>query len=90
MNNTNAQERLEILFNTVDALKPDLMAGHHQNWYLSEGALYRDEKPMMSCKSFSIECKNGFYVYRIELDTGEQVRGFVPILYPEPLDTMGE
>ena len=86
MNNAN----LEVLFDTVDALKTDLMAGHHQKWVFSVGALYHNENLAMACKAFSIERKNGFYVYRIELDTGEQVRGFVPVSNPSPLDIVTE
>ena len=81
---------LEELFNTVDVLKRDLMAGNHQKWVFSVGALYHNENLMMPCKSFSIVCKNDFYVYQIELETGEQVRGFVPIVCPEEIDTIAK
>lgn len=86
MNNAN---RLEELFNTVDALKPDLSAGNHKRWTFSNGTLFRDDKPVLACKKFMMQFFSEQYcfLYEIELETGEQVRGYVPIIHPEIINT---
>jgi len=84
--------RLEELFDAVDALKLDLAAGNHKRWTFSNGALFRDDKPVLPCKKFMLKffADRYCFLYEIEMETGEQVRGYAPIIHPEDIDTIAE